>query len=140
MHEKGVTPSKEEKEKWLKELESVFNRGFWQGGYYLGEESSMWAQGADNKASKVKVLCGKVANYYRKGGIVELLLNAGEVNKGDEFLITGPTTGAVEGRLEAFRSNGEEKEKALKGEVITFPYKECVRKNDSFFILKKRGI
>jgi putative protease len=138
MHEKGVTPSKEEKEKWLKELESVFNRGFWQGGYYLGEESSMWAQGADNKADKVKVLCGKVTNYYRKGGIVELLLNAGEVNKGDEFLITGPTTGAVEGHLEAFRSNGEEKEKALKGEVITFPYKECVRKNDSFFILQKR--
>ena len=138
MHEKGVTPSKEEKEKWLKELESVFNRGFWQGGYYLGEESSMWAQGADNKASKVKVLCGKVMNYYRKAGIVEVLLNAREIRKGDNFLITGPTTGAVEGQLEAFQVENEVREEAHKGETITFPYKECVRKNDSFFILQKK--
>ena len=139
MHEKGVTPSKEEKEKWLKELESVFNRGFWQGGYYLGEESSMWAQGADNKAARIKVLCGKVTNYYRKAGIVEVLLSANEVCKSDQFLITGPSTGAVEGTLETFRAGDEEREKALKGETITFPYKECVRKNDTFFILRERG-
>ena len=140
LHEKGLTPSQEELCCWQKRLEGVFNRGFWEGGYYLGEESSMWAQGADNKATRVKVLCGKVTNYYRKAGIAEVLLSANEVCKGDEFLITGPSTGAVEGTLETFRAGDEEKEKALKGETITFPYKECVRKNDTFFILQERKI
>lgn len=140
LHEKGLTPSQEELFCWQKRLEGVFNRGFWEGGYYLGEESSMWAQGADNKASRVKVLCGKVTNYYRKAGIAEVLLSANEVCKGDEFLITGPSTGAVEGTLETFRAGDEDKEKALKGETITFPYKECVRKNDTFFILQERKI
>ena len=34
----GGTYSKEKIDLWIKSLETVFNRGFWHGGYYLGKE------------------------------------------------------------------------------------------------------
>ena len=132
------TPGAEQLELWQNRLKEVFNRGFWKGGYYLGEKTGEWAVSGENKAAFVKVLCGKVLNYFPKAGVVQVLLNSGSVKQDDRFLITGPTTGAVEGRITAFRADDQEVRSAEKGMEITFPYGTAVRKNDSFFILRPR--
>ena len=135
MYEKNITPSEEQIREWKKGLGEVFNRGFWHGGYYLGEKTGEWACSGENKATKKKVLCGKVLNYFPKAKIAQILLTSGEVKKGDSFLITGPSTGAEEGTLTEFHANDLPAEKASKGMEITFPFDKTVRKNDSFFLL-----
>ena len=135
MYENNITPQEEQLEKWKKGLGEVFNRGFWHGGYYLGEKIGEWACSGENKAAKKKVLCGKVLNYFAKAKIVQLLLTSGEIKSGDSFLITGETTGAEEGVLSDFHANDIPAEHASKGMEITFPFEKTVRKNDSFFLL-----
>lgn len=134
----GVTPDEKQLEQWKKRLGEVFNRGFWHGGYYLGEKIGEWAASAENKASNIKILCGKVLNYYSRAGVAEIRLNSGELSEGDRFLITGPTTGAVEGIAASLRSGDVPVGSAAKGMEITLPVSTTVRKNDSFFVLKQR--
>ena len=135
---KGEKVSPETLEKWKTRLKEVFNRGFWEGGYYLGEETGAWAASGENRSSLVKVLCGKVVNYFAKPKVVQVQLTSGSVSKGDRFLITGPTTGAVEGVLTSLYVNDKEAETAVKGDEITFVFDTAVRKNDSFFLLTER--
>jgi putative protease len=136
--QKKETPSPETVSRWKERLKEVFNRGFWEGGYYLGEETGLWAASAENASSLVKVLCGKVVNYFAKAGIVQVQLTAGSVAINSRILITGPTTGAVEGTLTSLYVDGTAAETAVKGDEITFPFPVTVRKNDSFFILTER--
>lgn len=135
LYEQNITPSPDQLREWKKGLGEVFNRGFWHGGYYLGEKIGEWACSGENKATKKKVLCGKVLNYFSKAKIAQILLTSGEVKSGDSFLITGETTGAEEGVLSDFHANDIPAEHASKGMEITFPFDKTVRKNDSFFLL-----
>ncbi|MEG2077090.1 MAG: peptidase U32 family protein, partial [Victivallaceae bacterium] len=48
---------------WLERLGQVFNRGFWHGGYYLGEDLSQWSGTAGNMATECKIHVGRVTNY-----------------------------------------------------------------------------
>ena len=136
--QKGITPGEEQLEIWQKRLKEVFNRGFWEGGYYLGEKSGVWAGAAENRASYVKQLCGKVVNYFPKAKVAQVQLMSGGVKRHDRILVTGPTTGAVEGVLDEFRAGDLPAESAEKGAEITFVFEETVRKNDSFFVLTPR--
>ena len=135
---KGEKVPPETLERWKKRLNEVFNRGFWEGGYYLGEETGIWAASAENRSALVKVLCGKVVNYFARPEVVQVQLTAGSVSKGDRILITGPTTGAVEGVLTSLYVNDKEAETAAKGDEITFTFDTAVRKHDSFFLLTER--
>ena len=125
-------------ESWKKRLGEVFNRGFWHGGYYLGEKVGEWTASSENKSTLVKVLTGQVLNYYAKAGIAQIRLNSGVVHQGDRFLITGPTTGAAEGIITSMRVNDLPGIIAEKGAEITFELSTPVRKNDRFFILTPR--
>ncbi len=80
---------------WEERLLSVFNRQFWHGGYYLGEEWSMWSGCANNVALEQRVHLGRVQRWYAKVGVAEIRLEAGAVSPGDTIEITGPTTGFV---------------------------------------------
>lgn len=134
----GRTPEKEQMEQWKKRLGEVFNRGFWQGGYYLGEKIGEWASCAENKATLTKVLCGKVVNYFAKAKIVQIYLSSGRIRENDRCLITGPTTGAVEGVISSLQVDDKKFASAEKGMYVTFPFAHTVRKNDSFFLLEER--
>ena len=59
-----------------------------------------------------------------------------KVKKGDTFLVTGPTTGAVEGIISSLYENDRSTESAAKGSEITFPCGTVLRKNDAFYILQ----
>ncbi len=123
---------------WEKELKRVFNRGFWHGGYYLGEKLGEWSGQGGNLSKFHKIHLGKVTKYYSKLQVAELALNAGELNIGDEILITGGTTGALRFNVEALRWNGEEVQTAPKGAIVTVPVPRKVRLNDKLYIFKPR--
>lgn len=125
---------------WIKELESVYNRGLWQGGYYLGKELGEWSGAYGSKATKENEFIGSITNYFRKNGVAELTIETGEIKLGDELLITGDTTGVLKLKLESMILDEKQVETAKKGDIVTFVVPEKVRKSDKLFVIKDRKL
>ncbi len=133
----SYTPEK--KLQWKETLSSVYNRGFWEGGYYLGNKMGEWSASSGSQATHVKTLIGKVTNYFSHQGIVEVTLDKGDLQVGDSLLITGPTTGIIQMQVESLKKEAKIME-SDKNSVVTFPITSKARKNDRVFILEKRAL
>lgn len=132
--------SGEKVEGWLKELEKVFNRGFWKGGYYMGIESEKWASQYGSNATKQRVYIGKVRKYYPKLKVAEFVYESGkkDLNEGDEIFFTGKTTGIVNGFVRGLRVCGKTAQKATKGDEVTLETDERVRVDDEVYLFTDR--
>ena len=119
---------------WRSRLATVFNRGFWDG-YYLGQRLGEWNDVYGSRATKRKIYTGKGSNYYDRIKVAEFLIEAGELNTGDEVLITGPTTGVIETTVNEIRVNRKVVEKAVKGDRCSIPVNEVVRRSDKLYRL-----
>jgi len=119
-------------EEWDNRLSTVFNRGFWDG-YYLGQRLGEWTHQYGSSATKRKILIGKGIKYYSKLGVAEFLLESNSLEVGDEILITGPTTGALEAVVKEIRVDLKAVDKAVKGQRISFPIAEKMRPSDKLY-------
>lgn len=126
------TYSKEKVELWMKELDKVYNRGFW-GGYYLGQKLGEWSDGAGSQATQKKLYVGKGVHYYPKPGIAEFKIDAFDIKIGDTLLITGPTTGVKELELEQMMVDDSHVALAEKGNNCTFPTGFKIRPSDKLY-------
>lgn len=126
--------STEKIQDWKERLSTVFNRGFWDG-YYLGRTMGEWSDEAGSKATKRKVYIGKGIKYYETAGIGEFLIEAQNVELGDELIITGPTTGLIETRMTEMRLDNQPVESVKRGTTITFPVAEKIRPSDKLYKL-----
>lgn len=111
--------NQERVEHWKKELQSVYNRGFWEG-YYLGRKLGEWTTNPGNNATQKKIYIGKANKYYPAINVAEFILEAGVLKVGDKFMITGPKTGILQDQMDQFRVNGIDKNEAQKGDLLTF--------------------
>jgi len=117
----------------MKQLETVYNRGFWSG-YYLGQELGEWSANSGSSATQKKVYIGKGRHFYPKSNIAEFLIEAYDLNIGDKVLIQGPTTGSQEMIVEQMMIDEKpEAEKASKSDVITFKTNFRVRPSDKLY-------
>ena len=131
------TFSKDKVEGWMKQLETVYNRGFWSG-YYLGQELGEWSSNSGSSATQKKVYIGKGRHFYPKSNIAEFLIEAYDLNIGDRVLIQGPTTGSQEIVIEHMMVDGKEGEtKASKSDVVTFKTDFRVRPSDKLYKIVK---
>jgi U32 family peptidase len=128
------TYSKEKIERWTNRLNSVFNRGFWDG-YYLGQRLGEWNDSYGSKATKKKIYIGKSTNYYSKIGVAEFLIENKTLKPGDEVLIIGPSTGVVELTIDELRTGEGPQDVVKKGDVCAFKVKEFIRKSDKLYKL-----
>ncbi len=117
-------------------LAEVFNRGFWDGGYYLGNKMGEWAASGHSQATKKRIQLGVVSNYFNKIGVVEFTLWQQELLPGSEILIEGPTTGVVETVAETLRVDGQPADKAVKGDKVTITLPAKARRQDKVFLLQ----
>ena len=132
------TYSKEKVEGWMEQVRAVYNRGFWEGGYYLGKKISEWSESSGSKATKEKHYIGVVKNYYKKAGVAEIEIRGEPLAHGEELVITGPTTGLVQLTPESFRADDVESERATRGQAVTFRCDEAVRLKDKVYALRDR--
>jgi len=116
-------------------LADVFNRGFWDGGYYCGEKMGEWAASGHSQATRKRIQLGVVTNYFAKIGVVEFTLWQQELLPGCELLVEGPTTGAVQTIAESIRVDGQPADKAVKGDKVTFALPEKARRQDKVYLL-----
>lgn len=129
---------------WQERLAGVFNRGFWQGGYYLGTEWDTWSGTSSNKAAFHKVHIGKITNWFRKTGIAEITLEAGGFARNARLLVTGPTTGAMNISPDSIKreSDGDmlDIDEADKGDIVYIEVPEKVRRNDKVYFMRPRKL
>ena len=133
------TYTEEKKDKWDERLSTVFNRGFWDG-YYQGQRLGEWTKNYGNKATEKKVLVGKVMKYFSKLGVAEIAVEASEIEKDQNMLITGPTTGIMKFDASEIRYDLKPVEKAEKGWRVSVPVPDKVRPNDKVYKLLKTNI
>lgn len=126
------TYAKEKIDGWMEKLSSVFNRGFWDG-YYLGQKLGEWNNRYGSSATKRKIYLGKVTNYFTKLHVAEIKLENGELTKGETILITGPTTGVIEYKVEEIRVNLRLSQKALRGELCSIKISDYLRRSDKIY-------
>jgi len=118
---------------WMNKLNSVYNRGFWNG-YYLGQKLGEWSQNPGSNATKKKIYIGKGRHFYPKTGIAEFLIEAYDVGSGDTILIQGPTTGSKEMVLKKIMiDNKNNQQRAVKNDIITFKTDFRIRSSDKLY-------
>ncbi|MDH5397967.1 MAG: U32 family peptidase [Cyclobacteriaceae bacterium] len=120
-------------QRWEERLSTVYNRGFW-GGYYLGKKMGEWTDKEGSKSTKEKVYLGKGVKYFQKIGVGEFKLDVGELQVGDEVLITGPSHGIFQTKVkELRRDNLEETQTVKRGEVFSMPINIKIRPSDNLY-------
>lgn len=125
----------EKVEQWNRRLDRIFNRGFWDG-YYLGQRLGEWSGHYGSSATRTKHYAAKCTKYFSKLGVGEFLLEAGEVKRGDEVVIIGPTTGALITTVEEIHLDSGPTDKATKGDVFAIKVPAKVRLSDKLYIWK----
>ncbi|MDR2651369.1 MAG: U32 family peptidase [Prevotellaceae bacterium] len=126
------TYSQQKIDEWTRQLGNVFNRGFWNG-YYLGQRLGEWSKAYGNQSPKRKEYVAKCTNFFGNIGVAEFLIEAGELNKGDEIIITGATTGVVEQTVNEIRVDLQDVVKAEKGIYCSIPTTEKIRRGDKLY-------
>ena len=84
------------------ELTEVFNRGFWDG-YYQGAKLGKWSSVYGSEATRRRVYCGKVTNWFNRIGVAEIYVENEPLHLEDDILITGRTTGAIQMKVTDLR-------------------------------------
>lgn len=126
------TYSAEKIKGWKERLATVFNRGFWDG-YYLGQRLGEWSEVYGSKATRKKILLGKVTNYFSNLQVGEFKLESFDLQTGEEILIQGPTTGTIQMKVPGMRVELEPVEKVEKGMVFSMQVPEKIRRGDKFY-------
>lgn len=99
----------------LKErLAEVFNRGFWDG-YYQGAKLGQWSAVYGSHATRKKVYCGKITNWFDRIGVAEVQIESTPLHVGDDIMIIGATTGVLEMSPDDIRVDLKSVEVAEKG-------------------------
>lgn len=115
------------------ELAEVFNRGFWDG-YYQGAYLGQWSDVYGSQATRKKVYCGKVTNWFDKIGVAEIAVESAALRKGADAMAIGATTGVSEFKVEDMRVNLEPAEVAQKGVRCSVAVPERLRRGDKVYI------
>ena len=126
----------EKTEVWKERLNSVFNRGFWDG-YYLGQKLGEWSNVHGSTASKRKVYVAKNLNYFHKLGVGEFLCEADSVRVGDEVLVIGPNTGVIETEIQEIHNDNGPVNEVRPGERFSIKLPKKIRKSDKLYKLVK---
>lgn len=119
---------------WKAQLATVFNRGFWDG-YYLGREMGEWCNENGSKSSIKKVYIAKGLKYFERSHVAEFKCESHSLSIGDEIMITGPTTGYIQLKVEELRVDNQPATQVHKGDVFTIPVTEKTRPSDKIYKL-----
>ena len=122
--------------RWDYRLDRIFNRGFWDG-YYLGQRLGEWSARYGSSATRTKRYCAKCTKYFSKLGVGEFLMESGELKRGDEIVIIGPTTGSIILTLEEMHLDSGPTETVKKGDLFSIKVPEKVRLSDKLYIWEK---
>ena len=118
----------------LKErLQTVFNRGFWEG-YYAGRPVAEHSEHYGSAATRRKVYVGKVVNFYKKLSVAEVLVEAAPLARGEDIFFMGTTTGVAEQRLDELHGpDGSPVAEVVQGQLCAIHTPGVIRRGDQLY-------
>ncbi len=119
-------------QEWKQDMTKVFNRGFWDG-YYLGRKLGEWSKNYGSAATQKKVYVGKITNFFKNLSVAELSVEAATLTKGENIIITGPTTGVVDMVVDELRVDLAVVDGTKQGERCSLVTPTTVRRGDSLY-------
>lgn len=122
------------KEKLMKDLRQVFNRGF-SDGFFFGRQIEDWTGGNGSKATHRKVYVGVVTNFFRKPMVAEIKVEANSFKVGDELMFQGPTTGVISLLAESIEHQFQAVSEAPKNSFVGVKLSQKVRENDQVYLM-----
>lgn len=122
------------KKRLLKELESVFNRGF-SDGFFFGRQIEDWTGGNGSQATHRKIQIGTVTNFYKKVMVAEIEVKSRGFKTGDELMFQGPQTGVISQKVISIEKSLERVEHAEQGSLVGVKLAEPVRRNDQVYMI-----
>ena len=119
-------------------LGEVFNRGFWDG-YYQGAPLGEWSNVYGSQATRRKVYCGKISNWFDRIGVAEITVEAADLHLGDDIMVIGATSGVTELKVDDMRVDMQPCSVAPKGvrcsvRILAGESGEHVRRGDKVFL------
>jgi len=131
-NEEVIAPKIEE---WNARLSRVFNRGFWDG-YYQGQRIGEWTHSYGNKATRKKIYAAKCTNVFKQLSVAEFVVEAVDaVEEGQDWLITGETTGVLECHATDLRdAAGHSVQRVQKGAVFSIKTERLIHRGDKLYI------
>jgi putative protease len=133
-HSKGKL-DKKFKDKLVKKLKTVYNRGF-STGFYMGKPIDQWTDDYGSKATKKKTYVGYIKNFYKKVKAAEIKLEANNIKINDNILIIGPTTGVIEFKIKSMEINNKPTKQGKKGQSVAIKLNQLARENDKVFLFE----
>ncbi len=130
--------TQKKKDQMLEKLKTVYNRGLSPGFYFGQPGKGDFATTTGSVATTNKLYIGKVANYYKKSGVVLFNLESGNLKLKDKIMIQGPTTGVIEHKIKYMEVNEKQSNTAKGGDFLCIKLNKLVRKNDKVFLIEKR--
>jgi len=118
---------------WDRDLEKIFNRGFWNG-YYLGQRLGEWSAKYGSSATRVKRYAAKGVRYFPRLGVGEFIMEAGELHVGDEVVITGTDTGALILKVNELRLEYDPVPSVHKGDSFSLKVPRKIRPSDRLYV------
>lgn len=119
---------------WDRRLAAVFNRGFWDG-HYLGRRQSELSGRYGSAATRRRAYAGYCSNWYAARGVASFVIEDEAVAPGDELLVVGPTTGALETRPDELWLDGAPARIAGRGSEPSFALPRKARRGDKLYKL-----
>lgn len=124
----------------LKELKTVYTKGF-SSGFYLGTPTSDDFSNLEHSAgTKKKEFIGKILHFYLKQNVGTIKISTGKIKPGDELAVIGNTTGIEKFKIKALEIENKKVNQAKKGQEVGIKFPARVRKNDDVYLIKDNKI
>ena len=131
--------TKQEIQDSIKELKTVYTKGF-SSGFYLGVPTSDdFSNVEHSSATHKKEFIGKITHYYPKVNVGTIFINTGKLKIGDNIVIIGKTTGIEKMQIDKLEIKNKSVSSAKKGQEVGIKFPCRVRKNDEIYIVKKNN-
>lgn len=123
------------KNKLMKSIESVYNRGFFKG-FYQGKIENSISKELNNTYEKI--YAGKVIKFYKKISVAEVLIQNEGLKKGDAVVCMGRHTPASFAVINDIQMNHDFVDKIERGQKggVRLPF--VLKANDKIFIWRKK--
>ncbi|MFH1315201.1 MAG: peptidase U32 family protein [Candidatus Uhrbacteria bacterium] len=129
--------TKEKIDQWNKELGTVYNRGL-SDGFYRGKAFSYWCGAYGSQATETKEFIGPVTKYYPKISVVEVKVQATDLEQGTEVIFLGNRTGSYRTKAENLVVDEQQVDQTKQGDELTFKVAQPVHRGDKMYkIIKK---
>jgi putative protease len=125
---------KELKISLVKELKSVFNRGFSEG-FLFGRPVSQWTSGNGSKATHRKVQVGIVTNFFKKPMVAEIKVEGRSFKPGDTLMFQGNKTGVKNLTVESIEIEQKPVDVAKRNTYVGVKLSQEVRRNDKVYMI-----